>query len=178
MTEICGPLGFSDMDREGLLIEGFDEPSTFEEQYNYAYYGKLLEGLGFVKDADWVEYELRKPGTRNGMLERVARRTLEINRLHVVDSGAFSKRAYIDKYRDGFFDCLDECYRELYGTVPLTHAEQDEIIAQFMMVVNKKFLVLICDEDERVVAFGLCFPGIGRYEIRGRERVCSCSFAS
>ena len=160
MNEICGPLGFNDLDREGLLIDGFEENSTFEEQYNYPYYGELLESLGFQKDVDWVEYELKKPEKRNEMLSRVAKRSLEMNRLHVASSD-MPKRAYIEKYRDGFFDCLEECYRDIYGTVPLTKEAQDELIDQFMLIVNKKYLVIICDEQERVVSFGLCFPGIG-----------------
>ena len=161
MTQICGPLGYSDMDREGLLIEGFEEDSTFEEQYNYAYYGALLENCGFQKDVDWVEYELKMPDQRNPMLERVAERTMRMNKLHVASSAELSKRAYIEKYRDGFFDCLDECYSKLYGTVPLTREAQNELIDQFMLIVNKKYLVFICDESEQVVGFGLCFPSIG-----------------
>ena len=101
MNEICGPLGYSDLDREGLLIDGFGENSTFEEQYNYPYYAVLLEKLGFRKDADWVEYELKKPEKRNEVLTRVAKRALETNGLHVADTSV-SKREYIEKYRDGF----------------------------------------------------------------------------
>lgn len=160
MREMCGPLGYSDLDREGLLIEGFDEDSTFEEQYNYEYYADLCEDFGFYRDADWLEYELRRPERRNPMLTRVAARTLELNHLHVADT-SLPKRKYIAKYRDGFFECLDRCYSHLYGTVPLTRAEQDELISQFMLIVNKEYAVFICDESERVVAFGLCFPGIG-----------------
>ena len=160
MSEICGPLGFNDLDREGLLVEGFEENSTFEEQYNYEYYGALIENVGFTKDVDWVEYELKKPPVRNEMLARVAQRTLEINKLHIADT-SISKKAYIKKYRDGFFECLDECYRKLYGTVPITKKVQDELVEQFLMIVNKEYLVFICDENERVVAFGLCFPAIG-----------------
>ena len=160
MTDIVGPLGYSDLDREGLLIEGFTEPETFEEQYSYEYYPALVEDFGFSKDVDWLEFELRAPDKKNEMLGRVAKRTLEMNKLHVVDSSNMSKRKYIDKYRDGFFDCLDRCYSKLYGTVPITKDMQDEIISQFMLVVNKKYLVFICDESERVVAFGLCFPSI------------------
>ena len=160
MTDIAGPLGYSDLDREGLLIEGFTEPETFEEQYSYEYYPALVEDYGFSKDVDWLEFELRAPDKKNEMLGRVAKRTLEMNKLHVVDSSNMSKRKYIDKYRDGFFDCLDRCYSKLYGTVPITKDMQDEIISQFMLVVNKKYLVFICDESERVVAFGLCFPSI------------------
>lgn len=160
MQEICGPLGFNDLEREGLLVEGFDEDSTFEEQYNFAYYGPLLEGLGFQKDVDWVEYELRMPEERSPMLERVAKRTMEMNKLHIAGTD-LPKRKYIEKYRDGIFECIDVCYRELYGTVKLSREAQDELIDQFVMIVNKECLLLICDENEKVVAFGLCFPGIG-----------------
>ena len=160
MSEICGPLGFNDLDREGLLIEGFEENSTFEEQYNYGYYAPLLEGSGYAPDVDWVEYELKMPEKRNEMLARVANRTLELNKLHIASTN-ISKKKYIEKYRDGFFDCLDECYRDLYGTVPISKKVQDELVKQFLMIVNKEYLVFICDENERVVGFGLCFPGIG-----------------
>lgn len=160
MEEICGPLGCNDLEREGLLIEGFSEVSTFEEQYNYEYYGDLIEKCGFEKDADWLEYELRLPEKTNDFLNKLSKRTLEINNLHVADKN-MSKRKYIAKYRDGFFECLDECYKHLYGTVPIEKKVQDELISQFILIVNKKYLTFVCDENERVVAFGLCFPGIG-----------------
>ncbi|MBE6737969.1 MAG: GNAT family N-acetyltransferase [Ruminococcaceae bacterium] len=160
MTHICGPLGFSDLDREGLLIEGFEEESTFEEQYSFPYYPALVESFGFKKDADWLEYELTLPKERNQILERVAKRSMEMNKLHVADT-SIPKKKYIEKYRNGFFDCLDECYRELYGTVPITKEAQDELVSQFMMILNKKYLVFICDEKEEVVAFGMCLPAIG-----------------
>ena len=143
-----------------MLVEGFDQNSTFEEQYNYEYYVDLLENLGFYKDADWVEYELRMPKQRNEMLMRVAKRAMEMKKLHIADTG-ISKRKYIEKYRDGFFDCLDVCYRDLYGTVKLSKEAENELVSQFMMIINKEYAVFICDENEQVVGFGLCFPGIG-----------------
>ncbi len=161
MEELCGPLGYSDMDREGLLVEGFDENSTFEEQYNYEYYGKLCEQHGLEKEVDWLEFELTAPEKRNEMLSRVASRVLEMNKLHIAKTEGVSKREYIDKYKDSFFECLDECYSKLYGTVPISPETQKELVDQFMLILNKKFLFFICDENERVVAFGLCFPGIG-----------------
>lgn len=160
MTELCGPLGYNDLEREGMLVEGFDENSTFEEQYNAAYYGALAEDAGLCKDADWLEFVLSMPTVRNPMLHRVAQRALELHGLHIADSH-LSKKRYIRRYRDGFFACLEECYRSLYGTVPLTREAQDALIGQFMLIVNKRYLILICDADERVVGFGLCFPGIG-----------------
>ena len=127
---------------------------------NYEKFKQLIEKIGFVKDVDWVEYELTMPDKRNEMLSRVAKRTLELHKLHVADTN-MSKKQYIAKYRDGFFDCLDVCYRDLYGTVPISKETQNEMIDQFMLIVNKEFLVFICDESDRVIGFGLCFPGIG-----------------
>ncbi len=160
MDELVGPLGYNDLDREGLLIEGFSEEQTFEEQYNYPYYAVLLERLGFQKDADWLEYELKSPAQRSEMLSRVAARTMQLHRLHIA-STELPKRQYIEKYRDGFFRCLDICYRDLYGTVELSREAQDELIEQFMLIVNKEYALFVCDEQDNVVAFGLCFPGIG-----------------
>ncbi len=159
MTELVGPLGYSDLDREGLLVFGFDEEATFEEQYSYGYYEELLLSTGLVPDAEWVEFELRAPKERNEMLRRVAERTLELNGLYIASTD-MSKRTYIKKYRDGFFECLDRCYAKLYGTAPISKEMQDELIAQFMLIINKKYLIIVCDKDENVVAFGLCFPSI------------------
>ena len=120
----------------------------------------LLEESGYVKDVDWVESELKMPEKRNEMLSRVAQRTMQMHKLHIADTN-LPKRKYINKYRDSFFECLDVCYRHLYGTVPISKETQDELVDQFMMILNNEYAVFICDEDERVVAFGLCFPGIG-----------------
>ena len=162
MDTVCGPLGYSDLEREGMLIEGFDQLSTFEEQYNYDYYPALLEACGYGKEIDWFEFRLRAPKTPNPMLGRVAQRALELSKLHVVDSSKMSKKQYIDTYKDSFFECLDECYRHLYGTVPFTENMKKQMIDQFILILNKEYLVIICDENERVVSFALCIPGIGK----------------
>lgn len=162
LDTVCGPLGYSDLEREGLLIEGFDKLSTFEEQYNYDYYASLIEGCGYAKEIDWLEFRLRAPKEKNLMLKKVADRALELSKLHIVDPDSMSKKDYINKYKDGVFECIDRCYSHLYGTVPFTESMKDQIIDQFMLVINKKYLVIICDENERVVSFALCFPGFGK----------------
>lgn len=161
LDTVCGPLGYSDLEREGLLIEGFDKMSTFEEQYNYDYYPTLIEGCGYAKEIDWLEFRLRAPKEKNLMLARVAERSLELNKLHVVDDSLYTKKAYIEKYQDGVFACLDRCYSHLFGTVPFTESMKKQIVDQFMLIINKKYLVVICDEAENVVSFALCIPGIG-----------------
>lgn len=161
MTHIHGPLGYSDMDREGLLIEGFDENSTYEEQYNFDYYGDLIENSGYTKEIDWLEFELTKPDKKNEMLERVAKRALELNKLHMVDTKALGKRRFIKKYGDSIFDCIDECYSKLYGTMPISSKERKQLIKDFKLVLNFNYCVFICDKDEKIVAFGLSFPSFG-----------------
>jgi len=160
MDTICGPLGFNDLEREGLLIEGFEENSTFEEQYNYDYYQGLVEGYGFEKEIDWLEFELTAPEKKNEIISKVAKRSLEMNKLHIA-SKDMSKKAYIAKYSDGFFDCLDACYSKLYGTVPIEAEQRKELISQFITVLNMDYIDFICDENDRVVAFALAFPNIG-----------------
>lgn len=162
LDTVCGPLGYSDLEREGLLIEGFDKLSTFEEQYNYDYYASLIEGCGYTKEIDWLEFRLRAPKEKNLMLKKVAERALELSKLHIADPDSMSKKDYISKYKDGVFECIDRCYSHLYGTVPFTESMKEQIIDQFMLVINKKYLVIICDENERVVSFALCFPGFGK----------------
>lgn len=161
MEEIVGPLGYSDLEREGLLIEGFDWLCTFEEQYNYDYYPALVDACGFEKDVDWVEYRLFPVFHERKKLEEYAARALERNKVHRAGQ-ELSKRAFIKKYKDGIFECIDECYKELYGTVPFTPEMVKQMVAQFKLILNKDHIAVYCDEDEKVVAFGLCITGIGK----------------
>ncbi len=160
MSDLVGPLGYSDLEREGLLIEGFDQEQTFEEQYNYEYYPRLIEACGYVKDVDWVESRLfglkEDPAKWNNLFQRA----LEKHNLHVGGKG-MKKKAFLKKYARGIFDCIDECYKDLSGTVPFTQEMMDQMLEQFYLVVNLRYICVICDENEKVVAFGLCLPGIG-----------------
>ena len=160
MEALVGPLGYSDLEREGLLIEGFDYLSTFEEQYNYAYYENLVESCGFEKDVDWVETRLFSTPQQDERLLMLGNRALTRNNLHIAGE-KLGKRAFIKKYGDGIFRCIDECYKDLYGVVPFTDEMKQSMIEQFMLILNRKYIIAVCDENEEVVAFGLCLPGIG-----------------
>ena len=159
MESICGPLGYSDLEREGLLIEGFDYIATFEEQYNFEYYGRLIENCGYAKEIDWLEYRLYKPESLDPTLDRVATAAMEKFRLHL--GTGRNKCHYINKYKDGIFHCLDEGYKVLYGTVPFTKEMKQQIITQFMYLLSLKFMITVCDEKENVIAFGLSVPSLG-----------------
>ena len=160
MTSLVGPLGYSDLEREGLLIEGFDYLATFEEQYNYEYYGALVEGCGYVKDVDWLEHRIFGAKEVSERAYKILEHTMRKHNLHFGDS-SLGKRKFIERYQDGIFRCLDECYKDLYGTVPFTPEMKKQIIDQFNLFIAPKYISVLCDENDEVIAFGLCLPGLG-----------------
>ncbi len=171
MTAIVGPLGYDDLQREGLLIEGFDQLSTFEEEYNYPYYQQRIEELGYSKDADWFEFKLKYPKQVDTRLQQLTDYSMKMNKLHIADTESVTKKQYINKYRDGFFHVLDEAYSKLYGTVPISKEAQDGLAKQFMQIVNKKYLLFVCDEKDNVVAFALCFPSLSKAMLKSNGKL-------
>ena len=159
MTEVVGPLGFSDLEREGLLIEGFDQMQTFEEQYNYPYYQRLIENYGFVKDVDWTEHQLRAPkGGFDPRYRKFGKMMMDKYKLHFAK--AKNTRQFINKYADDIFRIWDETYEKIYGTVPFTERLKKEMIAQFKLLIDQRYIRALYDEKENLVAFGLVFPSI------------------
>jgi len=94
-------------------------------------------------------------------MQKLFDRTMQKYNLHIAGEN-MSKRAFIKKYGAGFFHCIDECYKDLYGVVPYTPEMQKQIVDQFMLILSLKYVMVVCDENEEVVAVGLCIPGIGK----------------
>ena len=160
MNELVGPLGFSDLEREGLLIEGFDKLSTFEEQYNYDYYQRLIENYGFEKEVDWIEHQLRLLPSAKERLDKYS--SLILKRFNLKVSKCKSINEFMKRYLDQFFDIIDETYKDLYGTVPFTESSKAMLVSTFKLIVNERQVKVIVDENERVVCFGICFPSLSK----------------
>lgn len=160
MDTVCGPLGFSDLEREGLLIEGFNYLATFEEQYNYDYYQRLIENRGYAKEVDWVGFQLRAPKEQNDRLERLSGLMMKKYNLHI--GPAKNTKDFIKRYSDGFFEILDSTYVDIYGTVPFTDGMKKMMIDNFKLIVNVKNVMVILDENDRIVCFGIFFPSIAK----------------
>lgn len=160
MDTVCGPLGFSDLEREGMLIEGFDQLSTFEEQYNADYYGKLTEACGYAKEVDWTESRIYRPDDYDGSLDQLSSLVLRRYDLHF--GTAKNTKDFLKKYSDGFFALLDASYADIYGTVPFTDGMKKMMIDNFKLIIDIKHVAVILDKDENVVCLGLCFPSIAR----------------
>lgn len=170
MEEVVGPLGFSDFEREGLLIDGFDYLSTFEEQYNYPYYQRLIENCGYAKDVDWLEHRLLKMKTEEQeRYERITTKMMKKYNLHFDNSKSTGE--FIRKYADKFFALVDETYSQIYGTVPFTDNMKKALISNFKLIVDVRFVCAILDENENIVAFGLCFPAIGEALQKSRGKL-------
>jgi len=167
-----GPLGYNDWDREGLLIEGFDQPQTFEEQYNYDYYPKLVEAYGFKKETDWYEYRIFKPKQKIERIARISEMVLKRYDLKFITIGKKDKfKKFVAKYKEGFFDCVNAAYAPLHGVVPLTDKVKEALTKQFLQVLQKEYICLVVDKDDRVVAIGLAIPSLSESVSKSKGRL-------
>ena len=160
MNKIHGPLGFNDLDREGLLIKGFDQFCTFEEQYNYDYYQKLIENVGFIKETDWSERKVYPPDQVNPKLDALAERCIEKNQLKVPKFRNTKK--LLGKYKDQIFDLIDECYSPLYGVVPITMRQRDLLVKQFNLLLKTDYIILVTNKDDKLIGFGFAMPSLSK----------------
>jgi hypothetical protein len=157
MTQLAGPLGYSDQDKEGLLTFGFEEKNMFVTFYNAAYYVTHFERYGFKKDATWNEYQIQVPKSVPPILDKISQRVLERNHLHLVR--VKSKRyKELAPYIKQIFTLMNKTYDHLYGYVPVKEDLMDMLAKQYIPLVNLDYIQLVCDEQEKVVAFGLMIP--------------------
>ncbi len=169
MTEIVGPMGFSDMDHEGMLIEGYDQKGTMATIYNYPYYPEHMERLGFVKDADWVEYRIKVPAQIPDKYARIADIAARKYGLRVVK---YTSRSKIKKdYGRAIFDLINRAYADLYGFVALTDRQIDYYIDQYIGILRLDDVSLVVDSDDRLVAVGISMPSMSDALRRSRGRL-------
>ena len=156
-TEIMGPIGFHDIDHEGMLVEGFDKLNMSITFYNHPYYLTHMERLGLQKDIDWIEYKITVPNCVDPRLERIANTLLKKENYKVV---TYNDRKVL--YKDAFeaFDLIDEAYSRLYGTVPLTQEIIRTTIDAYIPLVNMDYICAIKTPDNKIVGFGIMVPSI------------------
>jgi len=167
LAEVHGPLGFCDLDRQGLLVEGFEELDLLITNYNYPYYASHLERLGYRKDADWVELQLPVPPVMPEALERIAKAALERTKVRVLQTRSMKD---ILPYVERIFEAVNETYRGLYGVVRLSDAQVQYYTKEFFGVLDHRFVTIILDRDDNIAAFGAVMPSLARalQQCRGR----------
>lgn len=154
---LMGPIGFTDIDLQGMLVEGFEEMNLSITIYNYEYYHKHLEALGFIKDADWVEYQISFPKEMNLRIDRIAEQVQKRYGFHRM---TFKKNKDLIPYARIAFDVINEAFAKLYGTVPLTDALIEKEINEYIPLVTLDFVIVIVNKEGDIVGFALLVPSL------------------
>jgi GNAT superfamily N-acetyltransferase len=173
LDEIHGPLGFCDFDRQGMLVEGFDQLDGMTTIYNFPYYPAHLERLGYEKDADWLEYLITVPAAIPDRIVRVAHAALERSGLRVLQT---RRRGDLKPYIPEVFAIINETYKDLYSVVALSDAQIEFYTKAFFGFVDHEYVKLILDASGRVAAFGLSMPSLSRALQKTRGRLFPLGF--
>jgi GNAT superfamily N-acetyltransferase len=157
MTGIQGPLGFSDFDKEGMLVEGFDEMGTMVGIYNYPYYPVHLERHGYRKEADWLEFRITLTRPAYEKIERLAaivEKRCKLSLLPLRRAKDILPRA------KEIFQLINLCYKDLYCFVPLSEKQVEYYTKQYFSFVRPEFVPILQDTSGRIVAFGITIPSL------------------
>lgn len=169
MTSIIGPMGFSDMDHEGMLTDGFDELGTMATIYNHPYYPRQMERMGFDKDVDWVEYRITIPREIPDKYMRIADIVQKKYNLHTVEYT--SRKRLKDEYGRAIFDLINEAYDGLYGYTPLTERQINHYIDMYLGILRLDCVCLIVDADNQLVGLGISIPSFSKALQRSKGRL-------
>lgn len=169
MDTMIGPMGFTDMDHEGMLVEGFDYLGTMATIYNYDYYPRHMERLGMVKDADWVEFRMIVPPTVPEKMQKIADLVSKRYNLHCARHK--SVKELKDKYGQALFALINEAYKDLYGYSQLTPRQIDYYIDQYLSFLRLDNISVIVDADDQLVAVGITMPSLSAALIKSRGRL-------
>lgn len=175
MTAIHGPLGFTDFDPEGMLIEGFDEMSTIACLYNYSYYPEFFRRMGFEQVAEWAEYKIFVPNEVPEKYHRIAQIVQQKYGLRIKQFRRIS-----DIVRQGYgrqlFELLNVCYAHLYGFSELNEEMIDYYIRKYVPLLRLELLTLIVNDKDELVCFGVALPSLTRAMQRARGRMFPLGF--
>ena len=160
MEKIAGPMGFSDMDREGMLVDGFEELGTQATIYNYPYYARHMERLGFAKEADWIEYRIEVPAEIPERYARIADIVARKYGLRPVQMT--SRKAIAARYGQAIFELINRAYGDLYGFVSLTQKQIDHYIDMYLGLLRLEDVCLVVDADDTLVGVGISMPSLSR----------------
>jgi hypothetical protein len=173
MTGIHGPLGFTDMDHEGMLVEGFGELGTLAAIYNHPYYPRRLEALGYAKDVDWVEFEVKVPAALPEKAERVEKIVMKKLGVRVLQA----KRAKdMLPYAREMFQVLNAAFAPIYSFVPLDDRQIDLYVKKYFQFIKPDYTKIVLDKDNKVAGFVIGMPSLSRALQKARGRLLPFGF--
>ena len=166
-TKVKGPLGFTDMDREGLLVDGFEKESPFTVIYNYPYYGEYLEKMGFTKDADWTQRVIEFSDTLPPMMQYA---DLVEKRYGVHLYRAKTLKQMARRGRE-MFHVLNDAFAGLYEYSKLSEEQIDGYVKQYVPVLNKDMVAFVVNDKDELVAFTVTMPHISAGVRKAKGRI-------
>lgn len=169
MEAIIGPLGFSDMDYEGMLVEGFDELSTMATIYNYPYYPRHLERMGFEKKADWVEFSMKVPDAIPDKHVRISEIVKQKYGLKVVKYN--SRKKAVAEIGRPLFELINEAYKDLFEFTQLTGRQIDHYVDIYIRLLRLDLLTVIKDAGDNLVGVGVALPSLSRALQKSRGKM-------
>jgi len=169
MDQLEGPLGFTDFDKEGALIEGYDQVATLATIYNFPYYIEHYIRRGFVKAADWCEYRIRVPEEFPERFIRIAGIVEKKFGLSVVK--VTSKKELISRYGQKIFELLNDTYKDLYGFTRLNQKQINFYIKLYFSFFRLDTVVVVVDADDEVVALGIGMPSFTKALQKAKGRL-------
>ena len=171
--KIKGPLGFTDMDREGLLVEGFEHLSPFTCLYNFPYYGTMLEQLGFTKDVDWTQRTLEVSKELPPMFQ-FTNLIEERFKVHVVQPRSMKEMS--NRYGMEIFHMYNEAFAPLHGFSPLTDKQIDAYLKTYVPILDKDFVAVAVNDDDKPVGFLFCVPSLSKAVKKSKGRLFPFGF--
>lgn len=169
MKKLVGPLGFTDLDHEGMLVEGFNELSTMATIYNYPYYPEHMKRLGFKKESDWVEFLMEVPDKVPERYNRIADIVKEKYGLKVLK---YTNRKRVKKeYGHALFHLINEAYKDLYQYSQLSERQIEYYIDQYLGLLNLDLLTLIVDKNDKLIGVGISMPSMSRALQKSKGRL-------
>ncbi len=172
---VVGPMGFTDLDREGMLVEGFDRMGTYATNYNKPYYPAFIEALGYAKDVDWLEFRVKTPREIPEKVKRVQEIISKRTGVRIYEWK--SKKEVERKFGGQIFALIDEAYEHLYGTVPLTERQVQYYIKTYLGFVDPRFTKILVDESGKLVGFGISMPSLSEAVRKARGRLFPLGWA-
>lgn len=173
MEHIHGPLGFTSFDASGILIEGFDELPTSFAHYNFPYYPNLIEKLGYNKDVDWVEYNVKAP---KSIPEKFTSGTELVKERYNLKSAKLKNKKDILDHADEIFRLINTEYKELYAFTELSNKQIELLKKQFISMLNPKYVSIILSETNEVVGFGITMPSLAKALQKAKGRLFPFAF--
>jgi len=171
MDGIQGPLGFTDMDMEGMLVEGFEEEGTMAVLYNYPYYPEHMEKHGYQKDADWVQREIKIPESVPERLDKFAE---IVSKKYKVRPLKAEKAKDLLPYAKSMFESLNDSFKQLYGFVPLTEKQIQHYTKDYFSIILPEYVCFVLNEDDDVIGFGVAMPSLTQALIKSRGNLIPC----